>query len=167
MAGRVSRPNLPRRVNDVLARMVLYQETGAIDYGRDTISTGRGGHGTHKERGVAPTLQDSMFVEWADRFNRLCAAAEKAADEFERGPDERRRRGETSHARKRRIVTAYVGLPLAEAAFIDGCSTDLVRKTRIAANRDPQDGTPLPKPEVREPYRQYESESKGNECTES
>lgn len=147
--------NLPKRVNDVLARMLLFPEAGAVDYGRDVISNGDGGHGKHGTTTVAPTCRDSLFIEWGDRFHRMCAAAEKAADDHARSPN--LRRGETSQQRKRRIVETYVGVQLAEAAFIEGCSTDLIRKTRTTQKRNPEDGTRLPKIGVAEAYRHHES----------
>lgn len=133
------------RVNDVLVRLLLADPEGsAIDYGGDSISQGRGGHGKHGTTSVAPPRFDSMAVQWADFFRRAVELAEldlarmtgEAAQVTHVGSG--RVAAGPARDRKRRIVRSelYEGRACEFVAYVEGCSADHVRRTRAERGLD-------------------------------
>lgn len=145
---------LGTRVNDVLLRLLVLPEGRAVDptmngYGT-TISTGKGGHGTHKARGSAPSgafdgLEErAPVVKWAERISRILDAAERECEAYERGAQATgpaqdkvsdRKRGED-----RSILADYVGEDPTTVAYIFRRTTEGVRKLRQRNGLDPDTG---------------------------
>lgn len=130
--------SLGRRVNEVLARLALCPQGSAIDYGADLVTQGKGGHGKHGATSQAPPRVHSLAVEWAEFFRRATDLAELDLA-MERGEQERpepvrqgRVGSRVAATRKARILRSplYQGRPDSFVAYVEGCSTDLVRKTR-------------------------------------
>lgn len=131
------------RIDFVLRAMTLLQNGPAIDYGRDVISQGSGGHGKHGMTSAAPSWggEKPLVEEWSDRIEAVVMAAERDLHEARRGASVRDFTGI-----KRRIRSPeYEGRDVVWVAFVERCSTDLVRKERRSARLDP-DGFPLPTP---------------------
>lgn len=146
---------LHERLRDGLAQLMIAEPEGpAIDYGRDTINQGDGGHGKHGTTSCAPPSVSSLAVEWAEFFSRALDMVELDLAHVRgttRPPgvvSTGRVSNEAAKARKRRITTLaiYRGRPDAFVAYVEGCSADLVRKARAAKD---QDSYGLKRPTVR------------------
>lgn len=124
---------------------LLLPNPGAVDYGRDVVSQGKGGHGTHGERGRIATFgQDVPF----------CVAMETALARFVEVWEARLRRevsGVPGHAPKGdkvgsakraedRAVLACVGQDPTEVAYLYGRTTEGVRKLRQRNGLDADTG---------------------------
>lgn len=135
--------SLGARIDFVLRGMTLLQNGPAIDYGRDVISQGSGGHGKHGMTSAAPSWggERPLVEEWCDRIEALVTAAERDLQEARRGATSR----DFSGIKRRIRSREYEGRDVVWVAFTERCSTDLVRKERRAAGLDP-DGFRLPTP---------------------
>lgn len=134
---------LPQRINHLLTQLMLLSDVPGTDPSRDPVSTGKGGHGTHKTRGGAPTgtfapiHERPLVVQYADRIERLCAAMEVDLA-AEAGADV-----PSPAARKRRedaAILAEEGRSPTWVAFVYGRTTEAVRKLRSRADFDPDTG---------------------------
>jgi hypothetical protein len=132
---------LHERLRDVLVQLVIADPEGsAIDYGRDAISQGDGGHGKHGTTSAPPPRVNPIAHEWAEFFARALDMAELDLATLQgRAQVQPRRIGSggrvassIANARKRRIATSpvYQGRPSAFVAYVEGCSEDLVTRTR-------------------------------------
>ena len=121
---------LGRRMNQVLSRMMTYQEGAVIDYTRIRVSHGEGGHGFHGERGGRPAGNSRpLAVEWAERFERMIEAAEADAASYERGDALKSFTAKAAPGLKTRIRD-YAGRDPVWVAFMEGCSVELVLRVR-------------------------------------
>lgn len=130
-----------KRLGAELAQLRLLSNEGAIDYGRDVVSQGRGGHGKHGVTSAAPTGYDPT-AEWAGRVDRLAqaVAAERRAAQRGRLSIEGGRK-----ARERRIQLDYRGLHTRLVAFIEDCSERTVQRAREKRELD-EHGYPPERP---------------------
>lgn len=144
---------LGERVNRILLDLLLLLEGGAIDPTRDVVSTGSGGHGSHKARSAPPgafaRFHDRPLVEqYAERFERLCIAAERDLEAVRQGVDTRPAR-DTRSKRKRdedRAILREVGRDPTWVAFVYGRTTDSVQRLRKRHGLDPNTGERAPRP---------------------
>lgn len=152
-APATSRTKQPRplgaRLNAALAELLLLSDVPALNPERNTVSTGRGGHGTHKERGQAPIGTHAPFHErplveqYAERFQRLIEAAERDVEGVRRGNRTRRNPRDTRSAQYRaevRAILAEEGRDPVWVAFVYGWTEDAVRRLRKREGRDPDTG---------------------------
>lgn len=146
-----------QRLNEALGRLLLQPTPPGVDFeaSADRVSTGKGGHGTHKARGQAPTgaLQSGLdrpeFIWWLEQAERLVLALERDVEHNARRPEGTHARGDRESAVKRatdrRIVSeVYEGRDPTFVAFLEGRTTEGVRKLRQRHQRDPDDGSRLP-----------------------
>lgn len=145
-------PNLGARVNRVLVDLMMLGHGATVDpeQARNRVSAGKGGHGTHKARGAAPSgafvaLEDRpLVVQYAERIDRIVRVAEREVENARRGADARAANGDTRSARRRSetrtIIEAYVGVDPIDVGFIFRKSTESVRKLRQRDGRDPDTG---------------------------
>lgn len=149
------RAKLHERIRDGLAQLVVWSPEGAsIDYSRDSISQGDGGHGKHGTTTAAPPRVNALAQEWAEFFARAADMLEHdLARERGQLPAVERRIGSAGRVssgvtaqRKARIrrEPLYRGRPAQFVAYVEGCGEDLVLKARAAAGLDPF-GLPIPK----------------------
>lgn len=133
------------RINQALAELVVADpEGGAIDYGRDRVSTGRGGHGSHRGSTPPPRVHP-LASEWAGFFRRaldlmeLDLARLRGRAPRPEAPRQGRVASGVAARRKRRIIESelYRGRPAEFVAYVEGCSADLVRKVRGERGLDP------------------------------
>lgn len=126
--------SLGTRLNNALARALLLSEGGTVDLTRDTVSLGRGGHGTHGERGRAPGgTSRSMVEQWVGRFEHLLLALERDIESVERGVEPIEWRGTKPAMGLRRRIHEYAGRDPVFVAFVERCSVQLVHKVRKEA----------------------------------
>lgn len=152
--SRTSTQTLGARINRALQGLLLLGNPGAVDTSRDTVSNGRGGHGTHAERGKAPTDFRPLVEEWAEFFRRACDMAEldlaMEKGEVERPTEVRKGRVSSAAIRERRHriqrATIYQGRRPEFVAYVEGCSVSLVRDDREKGRLDPLTGFPVPRP---------------------
>jgi hypothetical protein len=145
-----AKPTLAARLNDVLGQLLLLPDAGAIDPTKDNISVGRGGHGTHKERGIAPSgtfaaLEERpAVIQWAARFGRMLDVAERELEEARSGAvatsAKGARTGAVKDAEDRTILKDYVGMDPTTVAYIFGRTTEGIRKLRGRKGLDPATG---------------------------
>lgn len=122
--------NLGTRLNRVLTRLLLLQEAGAVDYSRDRVSQGSGGHGAHGDPSRPPSGTSRPLVQqWAERFEHLIEAAERDAgmSPAEVAP---RFTGQRLANDLRARIHEYEGHDPVFVAFVERCSVELVRKIR-------------------------------------
>ena len=149
-----SSKSLGARVNRALGQLLLLGNAPGVDATRDAVSNGSGGHGTHGERGKAPTDFQPLVIEWAEFFRRACDMAEldlaQERGEVERPTETRKGRvsAEDSRRRRQRIQRAaiYRGRRPEFVAYVEGCSVTLVREARQAGDLDPLTGQRAEKP---------------------
>lgn len=124
---------LGTRLNKVLARLLLMQESSAIDYSRDRVSHGSGGHGAHGDPSRPPSGNSRPLVDqWAERFERMIEAAE--VDAGLRAPREAtNNRNIRSELRSR--MPEYEGHDPVYVAYHEGCSVEIVREVRRESKR--------------------------------
>lgn len=123
---------------------LLLADAPAIDYSRDIISQGSGGHGSHKAR-TSPSYgaEKPLAVELEDAFarfvvvwrNRLAAAQSGAPAVAAKGD-----RVSSTRRAERKAVLSATGQPAIEVAYVYGWTEDGVRRARLAAGLDPATG---------------------------
>lgn len=119
---------LGNRLNHCLAHLLLLQEGGAVDYSRDRISQGSGGHGAHGDPSRRPSGNSRPLVQqWADRFERLLELAEIDAG-LRRAEEATPRKNARAELRQR--MPEYVGYSPVDVAFFERVSVELVRSAR-------------------------------------
>lgn len=120
--------NLGTRLDRVLIHLTLQQETSAVDYSRDRVSQGRGGHGAHGDPSRRPSGSSRPpSVQWAWRFERMIERAEIDAG-TRPAPEASARRNMRAELRQR--MREYEGFDPVDVAFYERCSTELVRSVR-------------------------------------
>lgn len=135
---------LGARLNKVLAEMMLVQEAGAIDYSRDRVSQGEGGHGAHGIQGGPPAGNSRPLVlQWAERFERMVEAAERDLRAVTHGEEPREYGGTKAASGLRRRIRDYEGRDPVWVAFMEGCSVELVRKARRELGLEMKSGRTL------------------------
>jgi hypothetical protein len=117
---------LGRRLDKALLRMSMFAEGASVDFRKDVISTG-------KTTSSAPTNYQPLASEWETRAERLVDSMEAAAEAYSTGTEAVQRK---STADLRRVMHTYEGRDIVYVAYHEGCSTDLVRKTRTAMGLD-------------------------------
>lgn len=134
-----------RRLLTTYRDSLLLANAGAIDYSRDVISQGEGGHGKH---GTTTTIQShhgeppfcivmetalARFAEvWAERLATAQTGASATAAKGDR-------RSAVRRAEKAAILAA-VGQSAIEVGWLYGWTEDGVRRARLANGLDPDTG---------------------------
>lgn len=133
---------LGARLNKVLAQMMLVQEAGAIDYERDHISLGSGGHGGHGEVGGRPAGNSrALVVQWSERFEHMVTAAERDLRAVTHGVEPEKFNATSQSLKK--VIRDYEGRRPEWVAVMEGCSAELVRKVRRELRLNMVTGEPL------------------------
>lgn len=144
-----------------------------MDSERDSINMGSGGHGTHKERGKAPTDFRPLVLEWADFFRRAAELAEHDLA-MERGEAPRptmvkpgRVDAKRKKERDRRIARSplYIGRRPEFVAYMEGVSVTLVKDARTASRLDPLSGERGERPETAPAEDQLKAYNLGGRAT--
>jgi hypothetical protein len=139
---------LPQRINHLLTQLMLLSDVPGTDPSRDPVSTGKGGHGTHKTRGGAPAgvftpMHDRpLVVQYVDRLERLCEAMEADVATVKHGSTNRPAADKRSAGKRRddRQILGEEGRDPTWVAFVYGRTTEGVRKLRQRADLDPDTG---------------------------
>lgn len=136
------------RINAVLGQLVLLSDVGAVQ-STERVSMGRGGHGTHKERGkapagsLAPFHERPLVVQYVERIQRVCEAMERDLETMREGGTVRRGPRDTRSPHYRaeaEDILREQGRPPVYLAFIYGWTEDGVRKLRGRNGLDPDTG---------------------------
>lgn len=137
--------NLGQRLNRALATLLLEQQASAIDYSRDHISMGEGGHGAHGIVSGAPSGSSRPLVlQWSERFEKLIESCEADARALTVPGGRREFLSSREIAdRLRKRIGDYEGRDEVYVAYHEGCSVPLVRKVRREAGLRMTDGTRL------------------------
>jgi hypothetical protein len=133
---------LHERVRSVLRELALLPEGSAIDYGRDVVSQGTGGHGKHGTASTPPPAIHSLAVEYAERFERLVIAAERDLHQARTGAPllDRDRNGRRRVNRRAITGPAYEGRDAVFVAFAESVSVTAVERARASAGLEPSTG---------------------------
>lgn len=136
--------NIGQRINDGLAKLLVVELNGpAVDTTRDIVTTGKGGHGTHKERGKAPAGNARPLVEqWAEQAQRVAEGIEEAIREIQTGAKPQEFGGIKPARGLRSRIHDYEGRGVVYVAYHERCSVELVRKVRAEKGRDAKWGYP-------------------------
>jgi hypothetical protein len=130
--------SLGERLNSVLGALLLEAQVTAVDYSRDRISQGSGGHGAHGDPSKPPTgTSRPLVTQWAERFERMIERAEidaglRPAEEAVPRSDKR--------TELRRKMAEYEGYLASDVAFFERVSESLVRSVRKDMGRDMVEG---------------------------
>ena len=118
---------LGSRLNEALTQLLLQQQTNAVDYSRDQVSNGRGGHGAHGDPSRRPTGNSRPLVQqWAERFERLIEVLEQEA-----GLRPAQTKEPVKQARELRSrIHEYEGYDPVFVAFVERTSVESVRRIR-------------------------------------
>jgi hypothetical protein len=120
--------NLGTRLNNALAKMTLLQEASAVDYSRDHVSQGSGGHGAHGDPSRRPSGNSRPLVDvWTRRFEALIRLAEIDAG---LRPAEQATPRQHKRSELRGHMREYEGYDPVDVAFYERVSTELVRSVR-------------------------------------
>ena len=122
----------------------LLAQAGAVDYGRDRVSQGEGGHGTHGERGRALNFGDDvpLSVEMERALARFATVWTRRLEAAQSGAPAFTVKGSRHNPAKRHedaAILDHVGDPT-EAAYLYGRTTEGVRKMRLRRGHDPETG---------------------------
>jgi hypothetical protein len=122
----------------------------AIDYSRDVVSHGKGGHGKHGTTTTRPTFgADAPLPVQIERMvERMARVIEARLEDELEGAQPNAARAKTGKARREedRAILAAVGEDPTALAFVYGRATEAVRKLRQRSGRDPDTGERVPTP---------------------
>lgn len=121
----------------VYQQSLLLPNPGAVDYGRDVVSHGSGGHGKHGIRTVHHSFgQDAPASVRMERALAAVAAYWRREVEAElKGP-----KPKPTRADLRRAILGQEGVPPVYVAAALGVESEDVRRERSAAGLDPETG---------------------------
>lgn len=146
--GRQAIFGVARELARGLVELALLAEVSAVDYARDTVSNGSGGHGKHGTTSTPPPRNDSLYLEWLERLERLSAALVRDLEDARTGQGRTARR---DRGRKKRIARDYAGRSPEWVGFVEGVTAAYVEKCRhedrspaAPAGREKKYGHPLP-----------------------
>lgn len=127
--------SLGRDLDELLARMALLPEPPAMDYAAPVVTTSKAGSS-------APPNFHPLAVEWSERVKRLLVAAERDLARAQARPTSADRRSDAKREADSRIVARVnEGRDPTYVAFLEGRTTEGVRKLRLRHGLDPDDGT--------------------------
>lgn len=128
---------------------LLLSVPSGIDYGKDSISHGEGGHGSHKPRSTPSHGQDPPISVWLEeQVVRLSTVARRRL-ELETGATGRTAYDTRGKARKAEdaAILGEVGRDATEVAYLYGRTERAVMELRKRGGKNPQTGDPLTREE--------------------
>ena len=130
---------------------LLLPTASAIDYSRDVVSQGKGGHGKPPSFGADPPLSVQMEQALA-RFVRVW---QRRLDEARAGANGRSSHDRTSTAKREedKAILASIGEDPTALAFLYGRTTEGVRKLRRRHGLDPDTGERVKRDTLTAPAR--------------
>lgn len=134
--------HLGPRLDRVLIHLALQQESSAVDYSRDHISQGSGGHGAHGDPSKRPSGNARpLSAQWFERFERMIEAAEREAGMRPAEVVAKQPMKQAQELRGR--IDEYEGYDPVFVAFVERCSVEVVRKIRKEKGRHMATGARL------------------------
>lgn len=154
---------------------LLLSNVGAVDpeAAADRVSTGRGGHGSHKAR-TAPTFgaELPLSVELEHLIERLATVAERRLEDAKRGATGRPAQDKVGRAKRAEdaAILREQGRGATEVAYLYGRTTEGIRKLRQRSGLDPETGERLDRPRpltapARETFQHHESTTTTTEAS--
>lgn len=161
---------------DLYRQSLLLANAGAVDYGRDVVSQGSGGHGKHGTRSVHhsfgadrpfPVALEVALTSFVAVWERRLEA-EKGA--IEADADLSRPAAKTGAVKRAEdaAILADVGADPIDLAFIYRRTTEAITKLRIRHGQDPQTGerAERPRPLTAPARRQLQDHESATTTTE-